>query len=414
MGRRLGISLCVLVVAACAASGDGPEPRGSREPAEAPRETTPRSQAQHDYLVTRPDLRKCAYPLCGGVFVAEVNRGESTCADGQTAPDCYVSDIDVSALGLEPEAAGALGNAARAGTVLLRGAMVTASTPYGPIAQLEVTAAWRGVRETTPHDPIYLVVDSGIVCITYPCPSLSQLLLNDQDAQSLSGLDLSTSGASQADVDAAYALLGEPGLMVAGTHVTVTGPGGQGQQLEASEFYLPVATKDDGGGAACAQDPCDTGAARTAGCVSCGRIVCNVDPFCCDNNWDGLCVKQAAELCNACQAPACEHSECAIGDALEVGCSSCAAEVCAQDPFCCDGGWDALCVEQVPAACGQVCAPPAPSCAHSECKAGDALEADCSSCAGVVCQSDGYCCDTAWDALCVQEAGDWCADLACE
>jgi hypothetical protein len=71
-------------------------------------------------------------------------------------------------------------------------------------------------------------------------------------------------------------------------------------------------------------------------------------------------------------APGC-HSECQVGHALDRSCSSCVQQVCALDPFCCDGGyssyysiepvWDAKCVSEARAQCGSAlaCAPPAPA-----------------------------------------------------
>ena len=39
----------------------------------------------------------------------------------------------------------------------------------------------------------------------------------------------------------------------------------------------------------------------------------------------------------------CSHSECIEGEALISTCSSCAAEVCAQDSYCCESAWDSVC-----------------------------------------------------------------------
>jgi hypothetical protein len=76
-------------------------------------------------------------------------------------------------------------------------------------------------------------------------------------------------------------------------------------------------------------------------------------------------------------APACPHDICALGDKLAAStsysraCHPCVDEVCAQDPFCCDGGylsyystepvWDAKCVAEVGAYCGLACTNPLPS-----------------------------------------------------
>ena len=76
-------------------------------------------------------------------------------------------------------------------------------------------------------------------------------------------------------------------------------------------------------------------------------------------------------------APACAHDVCALGDklaastSLRAACHPCVDQICAQDPFCCDGGylsyystepvWDAKCVAEVGALCGLSCQNPLPS-----------------------------------------------------
>ena len=76
-------------------------------------------------------------------------------------------------------------------------------------------------------------------------------------------------------------------------------------------------------------------------------------------------------------APACSHDICALGDKLSASstyrdaCHPCVDQVCAQDPYCCDGGylsyystepvWDAKCVAEVGAICGLTCGNPLPS-----------------------------------------------------
>ncbi|NOK37135.1 hypothetical protein HMI49_28450 [Corallococcus exercitus] len=61
--------------------------------------------------------------------------------------------------------------------------------------------------------------------------------------------------------------------------------------------------------------------------------------------------------------------------------------------------------------CGSnnVCTPNAPACSHNVCTAGTALVKTCSSCVNTVCTRDSYCCTTAWDSVCVNEASQWCA-----
>jgi hypothetical protein len=103
----------------------------------------------------------------------------------------------------------------------------------------------------------------------------------------------------------------------------------------------------------------------------------------------------------------CAHLPTEIGGALFDGCSPCAESVCAVDPYCCNVAWDSICVNEVPT----YCTVPISSCSHSTLTTGVSLSADCSECADKVCADDPYCCTTAWDSICVSEAQAWCPSL---
>jgi hypothetical protein len=51
----------------------------------------------------------------------------------------------------------------------------------------------------------------------------------------------------------------------------------------------------------------------------------------------------------------CAHDLCSQGSTLEATCDSCVADVCAADSYCCDTAWDNICVGQVESICGQTC-----------------------------------------------------------
>jgi len=55
-----------------------------------------------------------------------------------------------------------------------------------------------------------------------------------------------------------------------------------------------------------------------------------------------------------------------------------------------------------------VCVTPAPVCAHDECVTGGALDANCDTCVGSICTVDAFCCNTAWDGICVGEVATVC------
>lgn len=118
----------------------------------------------------------------------------------------------------------------------------------------------------------------------------------------------------------------------------------------------------------CAHDPCVEGAALSAGgCPdACVAEVCAVDSFCCATEWDALCVSRVLSVCDSMQCDAtftCNHSLCEVGAALVVGCDpSCVEALCNVDSFCCNNQWDATCVDEVATICGLSCEPAGLAC----------------------------------------------------
>ncbi len=95
---------------------------------------------------------------------------------------------------------------------------------------------------------------------------------------------------------------------------------------------------------AAAEDCC---AAGGTGCsdVVVESCVCDADPYCCNNTWDSICVGEVASLgCGTCESEVACCS--ASGDP---GCGNDDAQscVCDADPYCCDVAWDSLCVSEV-------------------------------------------------------------------
>jgi hypothetical protein len=111
----------------------------------------------------------------------------------------------------------------------------------------------------------------------------------------------------------------------------------------------------------------------------------------------------------------CAQPKCSVGVALEPACDLCVAEICEVDPYCCDNSWDTLCVQRVRTTCGSLTCPEAAgSCAHPVCETGTLLVGGCdeppltTSCVTKICAADPYCCGTAWDSVCVGAVDDVC------
>jgi len=117
----------------------------------------------------------------------------------------------------------------------------------------------------------------------------------------------------------------------------------------------------------CSHGVCETGGALNPSCGACEKAVCDADPFCCSNTWDNICVNAVEDHCTvSCEGgngnngngtTTCNHGPCETGDALNPLCGTCVSQVCEQDPFCCNNNWDSLCVSKAEdtAACDAEC-----------------------------------------------------------
>lgn len=52
-----------------------------------------------------------------------------------------------------------------------------------------------------------------------------------------------------------------------------------------------------GGGGSCAHDKCTTGTKLVSGCDPCVTQICAADSYCCNNQWDSVCVGEVASIC---------------------------------------------------------------------------------------------------------------------
>jgi len=176
------------------------------------------------------------------------------------------------------------------------------------------------------------------------------------------------------------------------------------------------------GGDCCAihsGDSCDT-----ADCRSC---VCDVshDPDCCADGgrgWDEFCLATASDECNGvcnCQAPVTTPTPggdcCRPHDGTACDGSACQQCVCGIDPLCCNTAWDATCVFEAGQQCGADCpcdmpsATPTPAPGDDCCSAHSSPSCGDDTCRACVCDKDTDCCEETWDATCAQEAAIDCA-----
>ncbi|NUN16197.1 MAG: hypothetical protein HUU55_21430, partial [Myxococcales bacterium] len=143
------------------------------------------------------------------------------------------------------------------------------------------------------------------------------------------------------------------------------------------------------------------------GCV-CEGCVCKLDPYCCDIQWDDLCVSECTNECNGCGVDpgGCGDGQCAPGENCQScskdcgpcgsgdgcqanegpGCGGCACEacVCGMDAFCCDVQWDDLCASECAEECNG-CGIVPTGCGNGKCEANENCQTcpkDCGTCPG--------------------------------
>lgn len=174
--------------------------------------------------------------------------------------------------------------------------------------------------------------------------------------------------------------------------------------------------------------PCDTDCCEVHGGQGCDDgdctdIVCEADPYCCNNNWDNICANEAVAWCPVCggNVPVCGDGECGSGES----CGNCPADCGVCPPECGDGECNgdencATCSDDCGACCGNdVCdAELGENCVSCEGDCGP-CEGDCCesngsagcttpSCQDLVCAQDDFCCDNTWDNLCAGAAEELC------
>jgi Zn-dependent metalloprotease len=120
-----------------------------------------------------------------------------------------------------------------------------------------------------------------------------------------------------------------------------------------------------GGGGSCSHPICSTGTRLTSSCDPCATKICAADSYCCTTAWDNQCVGEVASICgqSTCSGggggggggSTCSHSICSTGGKLTSSCDPCAQNICAADGYCCQYAWDSICVSEVASICGQSC-----------------------------------------------------------
>ncbi|TKD12421.1 DUF6748 domain-containing protein [Polyangium fumosum] len=213
--------------------------------------SAPEATAEHEadisfatYYTARQDLRRCAYPLCGGIFVSAVNQDRTVCADGTLADECYVADIQFSSLlmlaGVDGTIREAIGEKRESTRAVLFGDLFPGQSGLG---SLSLRFAWVALEPAELRGAFHRVWHNGVVCVAAPCPSFDQEHLNDGLPRTIHEVEFKeVPGNGRDDFDSGRALFSSLGMILTGQNVVLEnyGPAGDATVLQATQAFLPV------------------------------------------------------------------------------------------------------------------------------------------------------------------------------
>lgn len=303
--KRIAFTGLVVAVsiwgAGCVAAA--PDSEGDAEEVGAAEQSIAGDGASTYYIVTHIDFTKCAYPFCGGTYVKTVNTLKTKCADGSMLDECHAVDLDLSAIGLGQADSDAFRTTFEQSFGIVRGSLEIVPDGFGhDVPTLVATEAWAGAAQSTPTGRFVGLSDNGIVCFTYPCSSLLREALNTPSATNVAGVDLAASGAGFAQVQQGYSDLFTTGILAAGVLQNVSGPGGSGVEVVASEFYLRLVpgTKPCGGGDACLSGSFCDSPPGTCDSADPGAVCTPVGPGICPLIFNPVCGCDGVTYSNDC------------------------------------------------------------------------------------------------------------------
>jgi len=229
---------------------------------------------------TRDDMRLCPSPECGGFYVKTLNRFWTHCEDGSKAADCQVLQLDFSLLDMGENEQAVFQQAFTVGLGIIKGKLFQAHQDGILFPSLMIQEAWLAQAGKDPGGSkgFFWVRDTGIQCITAPCLTVNEGLINLPGNRFIAGVDLSTSGAQAEQINDGYQEMKTGFIIATGQHEIVHGPAGFSQILVAGEFYLPVKKVETCGntlcppGQTCCNSSCGICASPGEACI---QIACD-------------------------------------------------------------------------------------------------------------------------------------------
>lgn len=197
----------------------------------------------YTYFEVWTDLRKCASPICGGYFLARLNRSYTTCADRQERAACYVPSLDWSE-SLLSTVQDKLTSAANADAMspgvraIVRGRFAPQQYAQGNLGRFVVTEAWVEEGDAVSDGVFVRAKTNSIQCITAPCPTITEKALNTSRSANIAGIDWSFAGLTDRETESFQAALStDSGVIIAGDRYTVSENGHTAKGRTATAAY---------------------------------------------------------------------------------------------------------------------------------------------------------------------------------
>jgi hypothetical protein len=283
--------LFVLVVAASACAASVPDDLAGES--ETDGDIGGKADAASDGVYTYFQLHASG----SGYTFARLNRSTTVCANGAAKASCFAPSLDWSEVALTAgsqakliEASGLTGEAA-----LVRGRFATKAG----VARFIVTEAWLAESSTVAGGVFAKVTNSGIVCITTPCPTMKEHSLNNSFTANIAAIDWSYASLSSHEIDAFANEIDSPfGTIIAGDRYSVT-HSQKGRTATAAFHRLVEDAPCYRGG--CSGELCTDTSGMVSSCIWKPIYACD-EAATCERQTDGSCGFTQDDAFNACVA----------------------------------------------------------------------------------------------------------------
>jgi hypothetical protein len=250
----------------------------------------------YTYFEIWSDFRKCASPVCGGFYLRRLNRSSTICHNGAPRASCYAPQLDYSESGLGADLQNAVRDAANRDAMspgvvaIVRGRFAPQQySGFGNLGRFVVTEAWVAENDSVSEGVFVKAFDSGIRCITSPCPTIREKALNNSAWANIHGLDWSYADLDDDQISKlSLEMVAQPhGILVAGNRYLFTenNQRAKGRTVTAAFRRLVDQTCYVGG---CSGQVCSDREGVITTCEWRDEYAC-YDSATCERQPDGLC-----------------------------------------------------------------------------------------------------------------------------